>query len=194
MEWKFIAPRAPWQGGSREAAVKLLKHHLRRELCHRSFSITEFGSLITRIEACVNSRPLGTVTENATDEIALTPMHLLIGSSPNQTTVDDDVIDRNTFANKWQVIQQTQLMFWKKWQLAYLNHLQMRSKQRSPHRNLQVDDLVLVKDEQWPMGKIEAVFPGKDGLVRNVAVRMRNKVFTRAVQKLILLHSAEEEE
>lgn len=31
-EWEFIAPRAPWQGGSHESAVKLFKHHLKREM------------------------------------------------------------------------------------------------------------------------------------------------------------------
>lgn len=69
VEWKFIAPRAPWQGGSHEAAAKLLKYHLRREMMGRSFSITEFSSLIIRIEGCVNSRPLGTITEDATNEL-----------------------------------------------------------------------------------------------------------------------------
>lgn len=164
IEWKFIAPRAPWQGGSHEAAVKLLKYHLRREMMGRSFSITEFSSLIIRIEGCVNSRPLGTITEDATNELILTPMHLLIGSDPNYATVEADVTDRKSFATKWQVIQQAHQMFWRKWQAGYLNHLQMRTKQRFPERNLQVGDIVLVKEDaappqEWSMGKIEAVFP-----------------------------------
>lgn len=83
MEWQFIAPRAPWQGGSHEAAVKLFKHHLRREMLSRSLSITEMATLVTHIAGCVNSRPLGGLTEDATDAIALTPMHLLIGSDPS---------------------------------------------------------------------------------------------------------------
>lgn len=61
-----------------------------------------------------------------------------------------------------------------------------------------VDDIVLMRDENappqhWPMGKIAAVYPGLDGLVRNVSVRGGGKVYEHAVQGLIPLLTEEED-
>ena len=51
---------------------------------------------------------------------------------------------------------------------------------------------MLVKDGEfnrhnWPVGIIVKVFPGDDGLVRAVVVRIDGKVYSRPVAKLVLL-------
>jgi len=57
-EWKFIPPHGPHFGGLWEAAVKSMKHHLRRTLGSQLATYEELCTLLAEIEACLNSRPL----------------------------------------------------------------------------------------------------------------------------------------
>ena len=56
-EWKFIPPHAPHFGGLWEAAVKSMKYHLRRTLGSHIATYEELCTLLSEIEACLNSRP-----------------------------------------------------------------------------------------------------------------------------------------
>ena len=52
----------------------------------------------------------------------------------------------------------------------YIPNLQIRSRWAEIQRNLKVDDLVLIVDEQkprslWPLGRILEAIQGRDGLV-----------------------------
>ena len=67
-----------------------------------------------------------------------------------------------------------------------------------PCRNFKVGDVVLLKDESlldrsWPMAIITEVFPGPDNLVRVVNLRIKDKVYRRAVDRLVLLLPDESE-
>jgi len=49
--------------------------------------------------------------------------------------------------------------------------------------------LVLLKEDhvpplQWILGRVTALFPGQDGIVRVVSVKTKNGEFKRAVKKL----------
>jgi len=58
IEWKFIPPAAPHFGGLWEAGVKVMKHHLKRVLGKSTPTYEELATLLCRIEASMNSRPL----------------------------------------------------------------------------------------------------------------------------------------
>ena len=73
-----------------------------------------------------------------------------------------------------------------------MHHYQQRSKWLTIQRQLEVDDMVLIKDEltpptKWPLGRVTALHPGKDGLVRVVDVRTATSQYRRALDKLIRL-------
>ena len=65
-----------------------------------------------------------------------------------------------------------------------------------PRRNLQVGDIVLLRDRQttrncWPMPKITPTFTGKDGHARKVEVKTTDqdnaKTFVRPIAETVLL-------
>ena len=72
-----------------------------------------------------------------------------------------------------------------------------RAKWNKVKRNLKVDDVVLVRDENaprnvWPMGVVTKVEPDSKGLVRSVVLRTHTTELHRPVNKLILMLTTEE--
>ena len=58
IEWKFNPTHSPHFGGLWEAAVKSIKHHLKRVTCEVKLTFEETTTVLSQIEACLNSRPL----------------------------------------------------------------------------------------------------------------------------------------
>ncbi|CAK1545945.1 unnamed protein product [Leptosia nina] len=85
---------------------------------------------------------------------------------------------------------------WEKWSLDYLQQLQSRSKWRSPSKNIEVGDVVVVREDhippgKWTLGRVTEVHPGRDGYVRIVSLKTKNGVIKRPVIKLALLPVSE---
>ena len=58
VEWRINPVAAPHFGGIWESAVKSLKHHLRRVIGDTSLTYEEMTTLLTQLEAGLNSRPI----------------------------------------------------------------------------------------------------------------------------------------
>ncbi|XP_029168374.1 uncharacterized protein LOC114938560 [Nylanderia fulva] len=80
IRWHFNPPAAPHFGGLWEAAVKFTKFHLRRVIGETTLTFEELSTLLTQIEACLNSRPLQALSDDPDDTSALTPGHFIIGA------------------------------------------------------------------------------------------------------------------
>jgi len=80
IDWHFIPERSPHFGGLWEAAVKSFKTHLARVIGNSKLDFEEMCTVLTQIEACLNSRPLGTIPHNDDDGVEVqTAGHFLIG-------------------------------------------------------------------------------------------------------------------
>ena len=75
--WTFNAPGAHF-GGIWEAAVKSVKHHIKRVLGDHKLTFEEFYILLKQIKSCLNSRLLIPLTEDPPDNLFLFPSLLLI--------------------------------------------------------------------------------------------------------------------
>jgi hypothetical protein len=95
-DWKFIPPHGPHFGRLWEAAVKSMKYHLRRTSGSHIATYEELSTLLTEIEACLNSRPLCTLSDDPFNQTYLSPGHFLIGEPLNYlplTTLMSSVTD-----------------------------------------------------------------------------------------------------
>ncbi len=153
---------------------------------------------LCQIEACLNSRPLiPSLDANDDDGICtLTPGHFLIGR-PLEALPSHVHTEPILRLKRWKLCQALTQHFWKRWSSEYLNGLQRFNKWKLPKRNLQVNDIVLVKDNrtapcQWPLGRVTKVHPGPDNLVRVVTVQTKTGTFIRPIVKLCLLLPAKE--
>lgn len=191
--WHFVPPAAPHQGGIYEAAVKSMKFHLKRIIGVKKLNYENFITILTQIEAILNSRPLHQLSDDPTDIQALTPGHFLVGE-PLILPLPFDIDERpqTKGVRLWRDRQNMIKHFWQRWQEEYLTTLQERKKWRQEKENLKVGQLVLLKSENyppasWALGRIKELLPSKDGLVRSVIVQTQTNQLKRAVQKLCIL-------
>lgn len=192
--WRFITPAAPHQGGLWEAAVKQMKHHLRRVMGPVKYTYEGLSTLLSGIEACLNSRPLCALSDDPADCAALTPAHFLNGGPiklPLPRRIDEH---ENELRGRklYQTLQAQTDAFWECWSKDYLKSLMLRPKWRKERENVKVGQLVLIESDQfaptyWSMGRIIETHPGLDGKVRNVTIKLQGGTVRRAVQRLCIL-------
>ena len=113
-DWKFIPPHAPHFGGLWEAAVKSMKYHLRRTLSSHIATYEELYTLLAKIEACLNSRPLCALSDDPFSPTYLSPGHFLIGEPLTQLPAADYTNVKCNRLSRWQTYQQLQ-KFWQRW-------------------------------------------------------------------------------
>jgi Family of unknown function (DUF5641)/Integrase zinc binding domain len=196
-QWHFIPPKAPEHGGLWEAGVKSMKHHLTRVTQKACFTYEELSTVLCRIEAVLNSRPLMPLSCDPNDVQPLTPGHFLIGR-PLKATPEHDVTDvPMTRLQRWDRVTLVQQQFWKRWTREYLHSLQMRQK-NFKRMDVKPGQLVLVKDEatpslKWPLARIHRTIPGKDGIVRAVELKTAKGFLLRPITQLALLPGQGEE-
>ena len=196
-KFHFIPPRSPHFGGLWERAVRSVKHHLHRVMGDASLTYEEFYTLLTGIEACLNSRPITPLSLDPHDLDALTPGHFLIGA-PLTAPIEDDVrAIPLTRLSRWQRVQNLRQHFWQRWQREYLQQLQQRPKgQQSASPNITPGTMVvLVEDNlpplRWKLGRVVDVHPGQDGIVRVVTVKTASGTTRRSVKKVCILPVSE---
>lgn len=152
----------------------------------------EMTTILHRIEAILNSRPLGSMSSDPNDGDYLTPGHFIVGSpllTPPEIDYTQTPMNRLT---RYQLLQQASQAFWKSWSRDYLHTLMPRNKWTSSQPNLQEGDVVYLQLKntspmEWPLGRVKETFPGRDGTVRAVKIKTPQGVFTRPVHKLIPL-------
>ncbi|XP_055858986.1 uncharacterized protein LOC129921264 [Episyrphus balteatus] len=121
--WHFNPPAAPHFGGLWEAGVKSMKYHLKRVIGHYTLTFEEYGTVLTQVEACLNSRPLCPINEDPDDLSILTPGHFLIGSALNTVPEKDLTGVKDSHLDRWQLMQRIHQDIWKKWKSEYLVRL-----------------------------------------------------------------------
>ena len=91
--------------------------------------------------------------------------------------------------------------FWIRWRREYIQNLQVKTKWNREHRNLAVDDIVLMKDEQahrnnWPLGRVVHAIKSEDGRVRRATVLIcrdgQKRTYERPIGALVLLVPSDE--
>jgi len=157
IQWKFNPPAAPHFGGLWEAAVKSVKHHLRRVLGDSTLTYEKMATLLAEIEACLNSRPLSPLSDDPEDLAALTPGHFVgtaLTAVPEPTLKD---VSTNRLS-RWQLIQHMRDHFWDRWSREYLHSLAERPKWWRASSAPKVGQLCLLRNEvapptKWPLAR-----------------------------------------
>ena len=215
MTFKMNPPSASHAGGVWERQIRTIRSVLSALLEKSASSLDgeSFHTLICETEAIVNSRPL--TVDNLSDPESLSPLtpnHFLTMKAkpvlpPPGVFQREDLYSRK----RWRRVQHLACELWDRWRKEFLHSLQERCKWTRPRRNMQVGNVVIVKDDnktrnRWSLARVIETYPNKaDGLVRSVKVAIGDphlsstgkrvhppSVLERPIQKLVLLLPREE--
>ena len=152
------------------------------------------ATVFAEVKSLINSRPLGYPSNDPNDLKPLTPNHFLLGRASTavpQGPFEDSNNPRKTF----EFVQTLVNYFWRRFIREYLVTLMRRPKWQRKERQISVGDLVLLVDFNAPRGKwnlalVKDVYPGSDGVVRNVLVKTASGEYKRSVQKCCVICEA----
>ena len=101
-QWHFIPPNTPHFGGLWEAGVKSLKYQWKRIVGKALLTFEEFSTLLTQVEACLNSQPLIALSSEPNDPSYLSPGHFLIGAPLTSVPEPDFTNTTMNSFSRWQ--------------------------------------------------------------------------------------------
>ncbi len=174
IQWCFNPPYASHYGGVFERLIRAAKE----SLCHvlpsqMSLSLEQLLTSFAVVEAILNARPLAYVSSDPADPAPLTPNHFLHGSGSVPLHFPEA---SSSLARRWSSLQQWTEAFRKCFAKQVRPHLQLATKKRSAHTDLKEGDVVTFylpsSPQGWQLARIERVFPGPDGRVRTVELRL----------------------
>jgi len=198
MDFTFQPPRTPHWGGSHESQVKCVKKSLYRAMGAESNklrhpTINMLRTIFYEIAGLLNTRPLTYVSSDPLDFRPITPADFLarpaVTDFPAEEGLDADP------RQKYAYVQKCVNLAWSFWKSAFLQDLASRRKWRNVERNFAVGDFVMEVDDQlkrgeWRTGRIVAVYPSSDGLVRAVDFQTETGTYRRGIVRLALLEPA----
>ena len=175
INWEFIPPYAPAQGGAWETMVKQIKHVIANilEKSQRRPSFVELLTYVGSATKIVNDRPLTPLSDDPRDFTAITPYsspYCVVGSPQHKDNLRRDYRFNISLSDQ----------FWKKWLEFYLPWQQGRKKWLKMAQNLTPGQLVILtsmedvsKRGKYQLGRVHEVIPqnrnGKQ-IVRRVKV------------------------
>lgn len=210
--WTFMSPASPFRGGIYEAVVKSTKHHLTRVIGSHIYTYGDYLTLLKKIEACLNSRPLYAPTDDPMDEPVITPGHLLAGRQLVCPPPINAPHKSNFSVQRIRNEQQKMLdSFWHSWRADFLSSMRMMNRQKwaKVEENVKIGQVAVIVDDNlppslWLIGRIVELQTSADGLVRTVVLEVASKKhsgsnyvkkttkLTRPVQKICILPTEDE--
>jgi len=180
--------------------VKSAKKHLLKVNAMGLLTYEEMNTLLCRIEAVLNSRPISPISDDPSDLNALIPGHFLVGGSLSLSAEPDSTGIPLNRVKRWELVKLQAQTFWKRWSTEYLPQLHKRGSWLSEKDNVKVGSLAILKEDnlpslKWKMVRNTKVHPGNDRVVRVVTIiNSAGKEFQRPTSKISVLPSIEEED
>ena len=183
--WKFVPAGCQFRNGLAEARVKAMKQTLMHTMVGSTINAkptvtyAELQVFLARAAGIVNDRPLGLRSFTGEDLVPLTPNQLLLGRTGVSPPVySSEQIENFEMRNKYQ--EELLDIWWKQWFVQVFPNLlpYQRYKDSKRHRDLQVDDVCLLKYDGKVRGtyrlcRVVKLFPDEHDVVRTVEVELR---------------------
>jgi len=194
IRWVFNPPAASHMGGVWERQIRTVRRVLAGLAPEEDLTDEGLRTLFCSVESIINSRPISSHSADPADPEPLTPNHLLLQRAfpiPPGVYSDADRYSRR----RWRQVQYLADIFWERWRKEYLPQLRAATKWQGPRRNVAEGDLVLIIEpplarNQWRWGRVVAVHPGEDNLVRTVTLKTKDGELVRPIAKLCMLEEA----
>ena len=187
--WQFNFSRAPWWSEQFERLIGVMKGAFYKTVGQCQLSWDELIEVLLEVEIVLNNRPL-----SYADDIqlpTLTPKSLLFIKSNIFLELQSYHLKEKNPRKRAKFLQRSKDEIWRRWSSEYLRALRERHRLNygSSKNPLSVGNVVILKSEErnrsyWPLGIIEKLIVGRNGVVRAAKVRTRKTVLERAIQHL----------
>ncbi|XP_044316262.1 uncharacterized protein LOC123037810 [Drosophila rhopaloa] len=189
IKWLFNPPGAPHMGGAWERLVRTTKTVLKNICPNYSFNDESLRCALMEAQFIINSRPLTFVSLDSEDDSALTPNHLLMGSSNGYKPIKEEKIN---LRRHWNEVKLFGDRFWQRWVKEFTPVLTRRTKWFEKCPPISVGSVVIIIDENlprnlWLKGRVINTFPAKDGQVRRATIKTQHGVLDRPATKIAVL-------
>jgi hypothetical protein len=190
--WQFNLSRAPWWGGQFERLIGVVKQSMYKTIGKANLTWNELQEVLLDLEITLNNRPL-TYVEDDIEFPIITPNSLMFGNPPKRSLEENpSSIDDSTLRRRVKYVQRCKNMLWNRWTNEYIRGL--RERHNMVHKtklSLKEGDVVLIKGEKneknkgrWKLGRVDKLFPGRDGIVRAVRLRAGKSFLERPLELL----------
>ncbi|EFO99752.1 hypothetical protein CRE_18499 [Caenorhabditis remanei] len=201
IEVKQITPFAPWQGGVYERIVAIVKNMFYKSIGRLQLSFLEVETLLIECEGIINSRPITANPVSISDTEAIRPVDFISPqaelSLPNHsgdtTTAHMGLTEKQT-REYLKHLDNIRLQLWDQFYNSMYTGYNAPTYKNKSHCTIapEPNQVVLVHTPnlpryRWPLARIIELLPSKDGQVRSVVVKCKNKLVERTINQLIPL-------
>ena len=196
--WNLQTSEASAMSGVWERIIQMMRKILRRCIGGQLLTWSEFHTTLKETEAVLNSRPLAPSQD--ADLSALTPGHFLIGrplralpEPLGDEGVQGAALPLRDTRHRYLLLHQIRMAIWRRFLPEYVSTLNRLQYVGRLKRNLRVGDIVLIYKRytprmMWLRGRVIKVFPGADGVVRQVQlITPSRSIIDRPTYKLALM-------
>ena len=191
--WQFNLSRAPWWGGQFERLIGLMKSAFYKTVGQGQLSWEELGEVILDVEVTLNNHPL-CYQEEDVQLPTLTPNTLLFLNTNILPELQPHQLDDKDLRKRAKFLLRTKDALWRRWTAEYLRSLRERHRLKHGDKKctLAVGDVVLIQSTErnrncWPLGIVEQLIEGRDGVVRGARLRAGRSHLERPIQHLFPL-------
>lgn len=190
IKWQFNLSRAPWWGGQFERIIGIMKSALHKSIGNGMLSWKELQEVLLDVEITLNNRPLSYLEDDPQLPV-LTPSSMLFVNSNVLPELQPHHIEKADLRKRARHMLKCKEAVWRRWSKEYLRSLREKHRgQATTQGNAPaIGDVVIVQAEErnrgkWPLGIVENVIVGTDGVVRGAVLRSGKSHIERAVQHL----------
>ena len=197
VEFRFSPADAPHYNGLVERVVQMTKKALKPILKDAILNDEDFITYVTKVEGLLNQRPLAwRHLPDSNDPEPLTPAHFqLRGNIGEELTPIALPKNQGSLSARLKTLHDLVNQFYRRFTTMILPTLRSYSKWASGEHDLQVGDIVVILTDdlpvqkRYPLGRISACLPGRDGIARRFEIQLPGKEhrITRSNNRLIRL-------
>lgn len=168
IRWNYITESAPWQGGTWERLMGMTKTALKKAIGRRKVTLPEMITLLTEVEAVINSRPLTYVPSGEHTNV-IRPIDCIQPGARIGVPILNAIEDGKTYEpnpslttqliDLWRKQQQILTRFWDTWKTEYLLSLTERTQTQHHQSRSAISrtpipgEVVILGEENIPRSK-----------------------------------------
>lgn len=186
---QFNLSRASWWSGQFKRLIGLMKSAFYKTAGQGQLSWEELREVILDVEVTLNNRPL--CYQEDVQLPTLTPNTLLFLNANILPELQPHQLNDKDLRKRAKFLLRTKDAMWRRWTAEYLRSLREchRLKHGDKKCTLATGDLDVIQSfgrnrNCWPLGTVEELIEGRDGVVRGAKLRAGRSHLERPIQHL----------